>query len=87
MNSNSDIMYDGRNYSENSVPEAYKEFAFAKGAKKDDFMALNYDEATRTFRMARIIECGYSTPDSVQLKGIATAEGEEGQPRHGRPHV
>lgn len=77
VNSNSDVMYDGRSYSQNTVPEAYKEFAFAKGAKKNDFMALNYDEATRTFRMARIIECGYSAPDSVQLKGIAAAEGEE----------
>ena len=77
VNSNSDIMYDGRNYSEQSVPEAYKDFAFAKGAKKNDFLPLSYDEASRTFRMARIIECGYSTPDSVQLKGIATAEGEE----------
>lgn len=79
VNSNSDIMYDGRNYSQQSVPEAYKDFAFAKGAKKNDFLPLSYDEASRTFRMARIIECGYSTPDSVQLKGIATAEGEEDQ--------
>ena len=79
VNSNSDIMYDGRNYSEKTIPEAYKEFAFAKGAKKGDFMALNYDEATRTFRMARLIEAGFSAPDSVQLKGIATKEGEEDQ--------
>lgn len=79
VNSNSDIMYDGRNYSEQTVPEAYKDFAFAKGAKKNDFMALFYDEPTRTFRMARIMDCGYSTPDSVQLKGIATQEGEEDQ--------
>jgi len=79
VNSNSDIMYDGRSYSENTVPAAYKEFAFAKGAKRDDFMALNYDEATRTFRMARLIEAGYSAPDSVQLKGIAAKDGEEDQ--------
>ena len=79
VNSNSDVMYDGRNYSEAAVPEAYKEFAFGKGAKKNDFMALNYDETTRTFRMARLIDCGYSTPDSVQLKGIATKEGEQDQ--------
>ena len=79
VNSNSDIMYDGRNYSQNNVPEAYKDFAFGKGAKKNDFMALSYDEASRTFRMARLIDCGYSTPDSVQLKGIATKEGEEDQ--------
>ncbi|MBR0310365.1 MAG: SurA N-terminal domain-containing protein [Paludibacteraceae bacterium] len=79
VNSNSDVMYDGSNYSEASIPAAYKDFAFAKGAKKGDFMALNYDESTRTFRMARLMDCGYNTPDSVQLKGIATKEGEEDQ--------
>lgn len=79
VNSNSDVMYDGRNYSEATVPANYKDFAFGKDAKKNDFMALNYDEATRTFRMARLIDCGYSMPDSVQLKGIATKEGEEDQ--------
>ncbi len=79
VNSNSDVMYDGRSYSEATVPAAYKEFAFAKGAKKNDFLPLSYDEATRTFRMARIVEAGYSAPDSVQLKGIATQEGEEDQ--------
>ena len=79
VNSNSDVIYDGRNLSEAAVPEAYKTFAFAKGAKKNDFMPLHYDEATRTFRMARLIDCGYSTPDSVQLKGISTKEGEEDQ--------
>ena len=79
VNSNSDVMYDGRSYSETTVPEAYKEFAFAKGAKKNDFLPLTFDEATRTYRMARIIECGYNAPDSVQLKGIAANEGEEDQ--------
>ena len=69
VNSNSDVMYDA----------AYKDFAFAKGAKKNDFMELNYDEATRTFRMARLMDCGYNSPDSVQLKGIATKEGEQDQ--------
>ena len=79
VNSNSDVMYDGNNYSEKTSPAAYKDFAFAKGAKKNDFMELNYDEATRTFRMARLMDCGYNSPDSVQLKGIATKEGEQDQ--------
>lgn len=79
VNSNSDVMYDGRNYSEATVPAAYKDFAFAKGAKKGDFLPLGYDAESRTFRMARLMDCGYSTPDSVQLKGIATQEGEEDQ--------
>ncbi len=79
VNSNSDVMYDGNNYSEKTIPAAYKDFAFAKGAKKNDFMELNYDEATRTFRMARLMDCGYNSPDSVQLKGIATKEGEQDQ--------
>lgn len=79
VNSNSDVMYDGRNYSEATVPAAYKDFAFAKGAKKGDFLPLSYDAESRTFRMARLMDCGYSTPDSVQLKGIATKEGEEDQ--------
>ena len=70
VNSNSDVMYDGNNYSEKTIPAAYKDFAFAKGAKKNDFMELNYDEATRTFRMARLMDCGYNSPDSVQLKGL-----------------
>ena len=79
VNSNSDVMYDGNNYSEKTIPAAYKDFACAKGAKKNDFMELNYDEATRTFRMARLMDCGYNSPDSVQLKGIATKEGEQDQ--------
>lgn len=79
VNSNSDVIYDGNNYSEKTIPAAYKDFAFAKGAKKNDFMELNYDEATRTFRMARLMDCGYNSPDSVQLKGIATKEGEQDQ--------
>ena len=32
VNSNSDVMYDGNNYSEKTIPAAYKDFAFAKGA-------------------------------------------------------
>ena len=75
VNTNSDLMYDGRNYSEQTVPEQYKEFAFGKDAKKDDFSGLTF--ADNTYSMARIIECGYTRPDSVQLKVIAQEEGQE----------
>lgn len=75
VNMNSDYSYNGLNYSETTIPEAYKEFAFGKGAKKDAFMPLTFTDGT--YRMARIVACGYSLPDSVQLKLIATQEGQE----------
>ncbi len=75
VNTNSDLMYDGRNYSEQTVPEQYKGFAFGKDAKKDDFSGISFTD--NTYSMARIMECGYSRPDSVQLKVIAAEEGQE----------
>jgi len=77
VNSNSDVMYTGRNYSIETIPAAYKEFAFGKDAKKDAFMELIFTEADNTYRMARIVECGYSMPDSVMLRAIV--EGQEDQ--------
>ncbi len=77
VNTRSDLMYDGRNYSETTVPEYYKDFAFGKDAKKDDFSGISFDSETNTYRMARIMECGYALPDSVQLKLIAAEEGQE----------
>lgn len=75
VNTNSDLMYDGRNYSEQTVPEQYKEFAFGKDAKKDDFSGISFTD--NTYSMARIMECGYTRPDSVQLKVKAAEEGKE----------
>jgi len=75
VNTNSDVMYTGRNYSIETIPAAYKDFAFGAGAKKDAFMELNF--ADDTYRMARLVECGYSMPDSVQLRVVV--EGEEEQ--------
>ncbi|MBQ7191835.1 MAG: SurA N-terminal domain-containing protein [Paludibacteraceae bacterium] len=77
VNTNSDVMYDGRNYSENTIPEQYKEFGFGKNAKKDAVTDIEF--ADDTYRMARLVECGYSMPDSVKLKLIATQEGQEDQ--------
>ncbi len=79
VNSNSDVMYDGNNYSEKTIPAAYKDFAFAKGAKKNDFMELNYDEATRTVRMTGLMDTSYNSRDSVQMQGTATQESEQDQ--------
>ena len=75
VNTNSDLTYDGRNYSEETVPEQYKEFAFGKGAHKNAVTEITF--ADDTYSMARLVDCGYSMPDSVQLKLIAAEEGQE----------
>ena len=75
VNTNSDIMYDGRDYSEESVPAQFKEFAFAKGAKAGDCTEILFEN--NTYAMARIMKAGYSLPDSVELKAIV--EGSEDQ--------
>ncbi|MBQ0119343.1 MAG: SurA N-terminal domain-containing protein [Bacteroidales bacterium] len=77
VNTNSDIMYDGRNYSETTIPEIWKEFAFGKQAKAGNCTDIIFDG--ETYRMARIMECGYSMPDSVELR-VVVPEGEEEQP-------
>ena len=75
VNTNSDIMYDGRDYSEETVPAQFKEFAFAKGAKAGDCTDILFEN--NTYAMARIMQAGYSMPDSVELKAIV--EGGEDQ--------
>ena len=75
VNTNSDIMYDGRDYSEETVPAQFKEFAFAKGAKAGDCTEILFEN--NTYAMARIMKAGYSLPDSVELKAIV--EGGEDQ--------
>jgi peptidyl-prolyl cis-trans isomerase D len=68
-------MYDGRDYSEETVPAQFKEFAFAKGAKAGDCTDILFEN--NTYAMARIMQAGYSLPDSVELKAIV--EGGEDQ--------
>ncbi len=75
VNTNSDIMYDGRDYSEETVPAQFKEFAFAKDAKAGDCTEILFEN--NTYSMARIMKAGYSLPDSVELKAIV--EGGEDQ--------
>ena len=75
VNTNSDVMYDGRDYSEETVPAQFKEFAFHKGAKAGDCTDILFENDT--YSMARIMQAGYSLPDSVELKAIV--EGGEDQ--------
>ena len=77
VNMNSDITYDGRDYSMETIPAKYKDFAFAKGAKAGQTTDLTFEDGT--FSMARIMQCGYSMPDSIELKLIAAEEGQEDQ--------
>ena len=74
VNTNSDIMYDGRDYSEETVPAQFKEFAFAKGAKAGDCTEILFEN--NTYAMARIMQAGYMLPDSVELKAIVE-DGED----------
>lgn len=75
VNGNSDILYDGRDYSIETIPAEYKDFAFGKEAKKGDCTDLAF--ANNTYAMARIMDCGYSKSDSVQLRLLANGEGTE----------
>ncbi|MBR3566384.1 MAG: SurA N-terminal domain-containing protein [Paludibacteraceae bacterium] len=70
VNSNSDVPYTGRNYSETTVPEQYKEFAFA--GKKGDYTEISFRD--NTYSMARIIENGYTLPDTTTLQVIVLNE-------------
>ncbi|MBO7457754.1 MAG: SurA N-terminal domain-containing protein [Paludibacteraceae bacterium] len=74
VNTNSDIMYDGRDYSEENVPAQFKDFAFGKGAKAGDCTDILFEN--NTYAMARIMKTGYSMPDSVELKAIVE-DGED----------
>ena len=75
VNSNSDVLYDGRDYSVETIPAEYKDFAFAKGAKKGQYTELSFNDDT--YAMARIMDCGYTKADSVKLVLVANDENTE----------
>ena len=77
VNPNSDIIYNGQDYSAETIPAQFKEFAFRKGAKAGDVTEIEF--LNDTYACARIMECGYSLPDSVELKAIVNEEGQEDQ--------
>lgn len=75
VNGNSDVLYDGRDYSIETIPAQYKDFAFGKNAKKGACTAMTFEN--NTYSIARIMDCGYNKSDSVQLRLIANGEGTE----------
>ncbi len=68
-NSNSDVAYKGINLSKEDVVEDLRAFAFS-GRKGDVVGPLFTDN---TYRMARIVESGIASPDSVKLRHIFVA--------------
>ena len=73
VNSNSDVMYDGRNYSYNSLPVNLRDFAFS--GKAGDVFGPLFENNTHT--MARIMESGIMKSDSVKLRHIYLAAADE----------
>ena len=69
VNLNSDVMYDGRDYSIDNIPEEYKDFAFGPNAKTGNVTEIKLED--NVYSMARLVKAGYSLPDSVELKVIA----------------
>jgi len=66
VNSNSDIMYDGHNYSEKTVPSMLKDFAF--NGKTGDTFGPSF--TNDTYMMARVMQSGIMQSDSVKLRHI-----------------
>lgn len=69
VNSNSDVPYTGRNFTKTTVPTIYREFAFS--GKTGDVFGPVF--SNNTFTMARIMETGLMSPDSVKLRHIFLA--------------
>ena len=70
VNSNSDVMYDGRAYSEKTVPVLLKDFAFGGAAGA----VLGPIFTNDTYTMARIMQSGIMQSDSVKLRHIFLVE-------------
>ena len=73
INANSDVMYDGRNFSELNVPVLLRHFAF--NANEGDFFGPVF--LNDTYTMARLMQTGIVTSDSVRLSHIYFFPGEE----------
>ncbi len=70
VNSNSDVMYNGQNYSVATVPANLKAFAFS--GKTGDIVGPMF--ANETYTMARIMQSGIMQSDSVKLRHIFLVE-------------
>jgi peptidyl-prolyl cis-trans isomerase D len=73
VNRNSDITYNGTNYTRNTVPFAYREFAFnGNVGDVSDPMFIN-----NAYTMGRIMQTGINLPDSVRLRHIFLVTADE----------
>jgi len=70
VNSNSDVMYNGQNYSLATVPANLKAFAFS--GKTGDIVGPMF--VNDTYTMARIMQSGIQQSDSVKLRHIFLVE-------------
>jgi len=70
VNSNSDVMYNGQNYSVATVPANLKAFAFS--GKAGDIVGPMF--VNDTYTMARIMQSGIMQSDSVKLRHIFLVE-------------
>jgi peptidyl-prolyl cis-trans isomerase D len=66
VNSNSDLIYKGQNYTEFTIRPDLKNFAF--NGKKNDVMGPVFEN--NTYTMARIMETGIVRSDSVKIRHI-----------------
>ena len=73
VNENSDVRYDGRNYSEKTVPFNLKDFAFGNPAGSVMGPVFQND----TYTMARVMESGIMQSDSVKLRHIFLTKADE----------
>lgn len=75
VNSNSDVPYTGKNYTIFTVPAHLKDFAFS-GSTGQIYGPVFANE---TFTMAKIMESGISSPDSVKLRHIFLTTDQAGK--------
>lgn len=75
--SDPDVQYEGTDYSVETIPAEYKEFAFGENTVKDACTEITLNEDV--YSIARIMDCGYSKPDSVKLVAVANSDEETDQ--------
>ena len=73
VNSNSDVMYDGHNYSRQTVPANLQAFAFS--GQTGDVVGPMF--VNNTYTMARIMQAGILQSDSVKLRHIFLVQKDE----------
>ena len=73
VNSNSEIRYDGKPYSETTVPASLKDFAFGNIAGAVVGPVFN----NNSYTMAKVMETGIMQSDSAKLRHIYLAKADE----------